>query len=206
MLAWNELLTDLAWHEILHRHFRPLQNRKWIIAKWLTHGKQLQEVAVWGKLKKTLLATHFNIFWLHSLLSFAWTLTRPTNFNLLRQNIVFAYSERISVSYSWLFHYFSFFFCYFTLLLIFTKIVLLLLFYYILFFMKIIFIVSCSRDVPGCSGMFRHVPCSGFYRRPLSWCLIASHADVRVRHAFNVLWILFSFSHKFYKLYHQQWV
>ena len=22
------------------------------------------------------------------------------------------------------------------------------------------------RDVPGCSGMFRHVPCSGFYRRP----------------------------------------
>ena len=52
MLAWNELLTDLAWHEILHRHFRPLQNRKWITAKWLTHGKQLQEVAVWGTLKK----------------------------------------------------------------------------------------------------------------------------------------------------------
>ena len=23
------------------------------------------------------------------------------------------------------------------------------------------------RDVPGCSGMFRDVPCSGFYRRPL---------------------------------------
>ena len=22
------------------------------------------------------------------------------------------------------------------------------------------------RDVPGCSGMFRNVPCSGFYRRP----------------------------------------
>ena len=25
-----------------------------------------------------------------------------------------------------------------------------------------------SRDVPECSGMFRNVPCSGFYRRPLS--------------------------------------
>ena len=23
------------------------------------------------------------------------------------------------------------------------------------------------RDVPGCSGMFRNVPCSGFYRRPV---------------------------------------
>ena len=23
-------------------------------------------------------------------------------------------------------------------------------------------------DVPGCSGMFRDVPCSGFYRRPCS--------------------------------------
>ena len=23
------------------------------------------------------------------------------------------------------------------------------------------------RDVPGCSGMFRDVPCSWFYRRPM---------------------------------------
>ena len=30
------------------------------------------------------------------------------------------------------------------------------------------------RDVPGCSGMFRDVPCSGFYRRPPGrWCGIA---------------------------------
>ena len=86
-------------------------------------------------------------------LSFAWTLTLPTNFNLLRQNIVFSYSESIRVSFSWLFHYFSFFFCSFTFLLIFRKIFLLLLFYYI-FFTKIIFIFSCSgmfRNVPGCS-------------------------------------------------------
>ena len=85
---------------------------------------------------------------LHSLLSFAWTLTRPTNFNLLRQNIVFSYSERIPVSFSWLFHYFSFFFCYFTLLLIFTKIILLLL----LFFSWKLFLFF---HFPGCSGMFR---------------------------------------------------
>ena len=78
----------------------------------------------------------------------------PNKFNLLRQNIVFSYSERIPVSFSWLFHYFSFFFGYFTFLLILTKIILLLLFYYIFFFMKIIFIFSCSgmfRDVPRCS-------------------------------------------------------
>ena len=37
--------------------------------------------------------------------------------------------------------------------------------------MKIIFIFSCSgmsRDVPECSGMFRNVSCSEFYRRPSS--------------------------------------
>ena len=86
-----------------------------------------------------------------TLLSFAWTLTRPTNY--LRQNIVFSYSEMIPVSFS-LFLYFSFF-CYYTLLLIFTKISLLLLLF---FFMKIILIFSRSRmfrNVRSCSGMFR---------------------------------------------------
>ena len=28
------------------------------------------------------------------------------------------------------------------------------------------------RDVPGCSGMFWNVPCSGFYRRPFTNVLI----------------------------------
>ena len=32
--------------------------------------------------------------------------------------------------------------------------------------MKIIFYFFMFRDVPECSGMFRNVPCSGFYRRP----------------------------------------
>ena len=100
---------------------------------------------------------------LHSLLSFAWTLTRPTNFNLLRQNIVFSYSQRKSVSFSWLIDYFSFFFCYFTLLLIFTKIILLLLFYHIFFSWKLFLFFH----VPGYSGMFRNVPaCSGMFRVP----------------------------------------
>ena len=55
------------------------------------------------------------------------------------------------------------------------------LFYYyyiiiIFFVMKIIFIFSCSgmfRNVPECSDMFRNVPCSGFYRRPGIWLIIA---------------------------------
>ena len=97
---------------------------------------------------------------LHSLLSFASTLTRPTNFNLLRQ-ILFSHTQRgyqfLFLDYFIIFRFF--FFWYFTLLLIFTKIILLLLFYNI-FFMKIIFIFACS-------GMFRNVPCSWFYRRPI---------------------------------------
>ena len=97
---------------------------------------------------------------LHSLLSFAWTLTCPKNL-ICCVKILFSHTQR---GYQFLFIdyfiIFRFFFCYFTLLLIFTKIILLVLFYYIFFFIKIIFIFSCSgmfRNVPACSGMF-HVP------------------------------------------------
>ena len=81
---------------------------------------------------------------------------------LLRQNSVFSHSEKISVSFSRLFHYISFFFfLLFYVVINFYKnyffIIIILL--YIFFFMKIIFIFSCS-------GMFRNVPCSRFYRRP----------------------------------------
>ena len=138
MLAWLELLTDLAWHEILHRHFRPSQSRKWITAKWLTHGKQLQEVAVLGTLKKPPssrpILIYFEFRSKPSLITVISMDPRPTNY--LRQNIVFSYPEMIRVSFS-LFLSLSVFFCYFTLLSIFS-----------------------------CSGMFRNVPCSGFYRRP----------------------------------------
>ena len=98
---------------------------------------------------------------LHSLLSFEWTLIRPANFNLLRQNIVFSYSERIPVSFSWLFHYVSFLcVCVLNYVIInfykkcFFIIILLYLFSWKLFLFF---------HVLGCSGMFRHVPeCSVF--------------------------------------------
>ena len=147
MLAWHELLTDLAWHEILHRHFRPSQSLKWITAKWLTHGKQLQEVAVWGKLKKPPssrpILIYFEFRSKPSLITVISMDPRPTNY--LRQNIVFSYPEMIRVSFS-LFLSLSVF-CYFTLLLIFVKIILLLL----LFFSWKLFLFF---HVPGCSGMF----------------------------------------------------
>ena len=63
------------------------------------------------------------------------------------------------------------------LLFMFTKILLLLLFYVVIYFYKnfiiiiILFIYFFLKiilffHVPGCSGMFRNVPCSWFYRRP----------------------------------------
>ena len=74
---------------------------------------------------------------------------RPTNY--LRQNIVFSYLEMIRVSFSL---FFSFSFLLFYVIINFKN-----LFYHYFFFMKIIFIFH----VPGCSGMFRHVPqCSVF--------------------------------------------
>ena len=41
-----------------------------------------------------------------------------------------------------------------------------LFFIYFFFFIKKYFNFFMFRDVPECSGMFRNVPCSGFYRRP----------------------------------------
>ena len=102
---------------------------------------------------------------LHSLLSFAWILTRPINFNFLRQNIVFSYSERIPVSCSWLFHYFSVF-----LLLLFYVIINFYKKYFIIFILLLLFFswkLFLCFHVPECSGMFRNVPYSWFYRRPV---------------------------------------
>ena len=84
----------------------------------------------------------------HSLLSFAWTLTSPTN--QLEKNNVFSYSKII------------FFVCFFFFFFFFFEFYFILCFFFIIiffFFIKIIFIFSCS-------GMFRHVPFSEFYRRP----------------------------------------
>ena len=90
----------------------------------------------------------------HSLLSFAWTITRPTNY--LRQNTVFSHSEMIAVSFSYIISlFFVFFFLLFYVilsLLIFTKTISLLSFYLtnFFFFWKLLLFFY----VPGCSGMF----------------------------------------------------
>ena len=129
---------------------------------------------------------------LHSLLSFAWTLTRPTNVNLLQQNIVFSYSEKIPVSFSWLFHYYSFFFFgYFTLLLIFTKTILLLLFYY-MFFHENHFCFFMFRDVPKCS-MLRVLSTPCLFRCKL-WaekvknCLSQQSSSRRPATSWKIIW------------------
>ena len=83
---------------------------------------------------------------------------RPTNY--LRQNIVFSYSEMTRVSFSFFLSLSVFY--YVTLLLIFMKIILLLLLFFIFSLKLFLFF-----HVPGYSGMFRNVPCSGFYRRPI---------------------------------------
>ena len=163
MLVSHELLTDLAWHEILHRHFRPSQSRKWITAKWLTHGKQLQEVAVWGKLKKPPSSRPILIYFEFR--------SKPSLITVIcmdphSPNKLFAtkYCFLILVddtSFFFFISLFLFFWCYFTLLLIFTKIILLLLLFFFSWKLFLFF------HVPGYSGMFRDVPCSGFYRRPL---------------------------------------
>ena len=82
----------------------------------------------------------------------------------MRQNIVFSYSERIPVSFSWLFHDFSFFFNVILRYYCFLQ----KLFYYYYF---IIYFLSWKLflffHVPGCSGMSRHVPeCSGIFHVP----------------------------------------
>ena len=73
----------------------------------------------------------------------------------------------VSFSYVFIFYLFFYFFCYFMLLLIFTKIILLLLLYDFFFHENYLYFFML-RDVPECSGMFRNVPCSRFYRRPKS--------------------------------------
>ena len=90
----------------------------------------------------------------------------PTNY--LRQNIIFSYLEMIRVSFS-LFLSLSVF-CYFTLLLIFIKIIFFIIIILFIYFHENYCYFFMFRDVPECSGifgMFRNVPCSGFYRRPL---------------------------------------
>ena len=97
--------------------FSPSQNRKWITAKWLTHGKPITRGScVRNAYKTPLLTNHFNIYFefrsKRSLITVIWMDPHsPTSKKSLRQNIVFSYPEMIPVSFSFflcLFLYFSF--------------------------------------------------------------------------------------------------
>ena len=77
-----------------------------------------------------------------SLLSFALTLTRPTNY--FRQNIVFSYWEM------------SFFFLIISLFFV--------CFFFFRYFM--LFCYYCIAFIFSCSGMFRNGPCSGMFHVP----------------------------------------
>ena len=91
---------------------------------------------------------------------------RPTNY--LRQNIFFLIpGDDTSFFFFFLFLSVSVF-CYFTLLLVFTNIILLLV-VLLYFFHENYFYFSCS-------GMFRNVLCSWFYRRP-----IRTHVNESIR-------------------------
>ena len=102
--------------------------------------------------------------------SFAWTLTRPTNY--LRQNIVFSYSEMsfffLIISLFFFIFFFSLFFfvilCYFVIINFYKNyVVIIILFNYTFFLWKLLLFLH----VPGCSGMFMDVPeCSGMFHVP----------------------------------------
>ena len=78
----------------------------------------------------------------------------------------------IAVPFSWSFLYFSFFLSFFFIILCyFVKLIFYKNYVIIIIFLKSIFFswkFLLFFHVLGCSGMFRNVPCSGFYRRPIS--------------------------------------
>ena len=151
MLAWHELLTDLAWHEILHRHFRPSQGRKWITAKWLT-AWQTRPILIYFEFRSK-----------PSLITVICMDPHSPNklfatkycFLILRDDTSFFF---LIISVFFVFLLFYAILSYFVIVNFYKNYFIIILFNYF-FFLKIIFVFSCS-------GMFRNVPCSGFYRRP----------------------------------------
>ena len=189
MLAWNELLTDLAWHEILHRHFRPSQSRKWITALWMINSWQ-----TWGGCVRKVWKTPSS----QPILLYFEFRSRPS---LITGICMDPHSPNKSIATKYCFlilgddtsfffliislFFFSFLFLSFyviLLLLVFTKIILLLLFYFIFFFMKIIFIFSCS-------GIFRDVPvCSVFRVLSTPFAAVRSTIFVRILIFHDIAW------------------
>ena len=170
MLAWNELLTDLAWHEILHRHFRPSQSRKWITALWMINSWQTWGGCVrkvWKTPSSQPILLYFEFRSRPSLITGICMDPHSPNKSIATKYCFLILGDDTSLFFLIIsLFFFSFLFLLFyviLLLLVFTKIILLLLFYSIFFSWKLFLFFH----VPGYSGMFRYVPCSGFYRRPL---------------------------------------
>ena len=140
---------------------------KWITAKWLTHGKQLQAVALWGKLETPPSLRPISIYFEFRSKTSLITIIRmdPHSAQQINcQKILFSHTPRgTDTSFFFLIRFLNFSFSvtsyYFVIINFYQNYVIIILFNF--FFMKIIFIFSYS-------GMFR-VP--GFYRRPLSTAL-----------------------------------
>ena len=74
-----------------------------------------------------------------------------------------------NTSFFFFIFFFSFLFLLFYVINYFHKNYYIIIILSLFFFYENYFYFFIFRDVPGCSGMFRNVPCSGFYRRPESF-------------------------------------
>ena len=124
------------------------------------HGKQLQEVAVWGKLKKPPssrpILIYFEFRSKPSLITVIWMDPHSPKKFIATKYCFLILGDDTSFFFLIISVFLRLFviLCYFAIIN-FYKIILLLLFYLIkFFFMKIVFVSSCSgmsRDVPACS-------------------------------------------------------
>ena len=156
MLAWNELLTDLAWHEILHRHFRPLQNRKWSIAKlWqtITRGGCVRKA--WKPPSSRPILIYFEFRSKPSLITVICMDPHSPNklfatkycFLILRDDTSFFF---LIISVFFVFLLFYAILCYFVIISFYKNYFIIIILFY--FFSWKLFLFF---HVPGCSGMFR---------------------------------------------------
>ena len=151
----------LAWHEILHRRFRPSQTRKWITAKWFSTW-QTRPILIYFEFRSKPLLITVICMDPHSPNKLSAT---KYCFLILGDDTSFFFLI-ISVFLGVFLLLFYAILCYFVIINFYQNYSLLLFYLINFFFMKIVFVSSCSgmfRHVPECSGMFRHVPeCSVF--------------------------------------------
>ena len=189
MLAWHELLTDLAWHEILHRHFRPSQSRKWITALWMINSWQTWSGCV-RKVWKTPSSQPFIIFWIQKqAFTHYWHLHGPSLAQQINcDKILFSHTRRwykfLFLNYFFIFLFFSFFviLCYFVIISFYKNYFTIIILFLFFFFMKIIFIFSCA-------GIFRDVPvCSVFRVLSTPFAAVRSTIFVRILIFHDIAW------------------